>query len=80
MKSGKAYKHYSFKDLALLVTKVRDSELGLDLEASWVVVGINKDTILPEKILMLINYSDIPKWKEYPLKDRVVINEFLVRK
>jgi hypothetical protein len=80
MKPGRAYKHDSFKDLAMLVTKAKDTESGLDLEVSWVVIGVGLDTIIPEKYLLIIQYQDLPKWKEYNLKERVLVNDFRVKR
>jgi hypothetical protein len=79
MKPGRAYKHNSFKDLAMFVYKSNQTAVGLDLEVSWVVIGVAQDTIISDKALLMIINSDLSKWKEYPLKDKIAINNHLVK-
>jgi hypothetical protein len=79
MKAGKAYKHDSFKDLAMFVYKCVPGSVGLDLEVSWIIIGVTQDTIIPDKALLYLISSDLYKWKEYSLKANVAINSYLVK-
>jgi hypothetical protein len=74
MKSGLAYKHKSFRDLAFLITKAKDTSLGLEIEFSWVLRGASRDTVISKKEHALIFYKDLINWIPVELGKVLVID------